>query len=146
MELITKLITENLGWCIVGSVTLIQISPLRIDPWTYIGKAVQGILGITGIQKRLDEMEKKADEKRMKQLRAAILDYANSCRNKQKHTYAEFQDVFRWYAEYNELIDKYGFENHFLEDEYEYIRKIFHRCQEENSFLEQINENEERMR
>ncbi len=143
-EFIEKLVMENLGWCIIGSITLIQIAPINIDPWSKVGVFIKGILGITGIERRLDTMEQKADEKCMKELRAYILDFANSCRNKRRHTYSEFQEVDRSNTEYDNLVKKYGFENHFLTEEFAYIQKIFHRCQEENSFLEQINKEEER--
>lgn len=146
LQNISTWLVDNSMLTIIGAVTLVQISPLKIDPWSYLGKELQGILGISDIQKRLDDMERRADEKRMKELRAAILDFANSCRSKRKHTYTEFQEVDRWNTEYKALVKKYNFENNFLEEEYAYIRKIFHRCQEENTFLEQINEAEERMR
>lgn len=91
------------------------------------------------LQTRLDEMEaaqqKSNDMQTVQTIRAHILDFANSCFNKRKHTKREFENVIDENAKYEELVAKYEIKNNVYKEDYDFIMKCYHKCQEEGTFL-----------
>ena len=93
------------------------------------------------LKKRLDEMEashqKSNDMQTVQTIRSHILDFANSCFNKRKHTKQEFENIIDENSKYEELVEKYGIKNNVYKEDYEFILKVYHKCQEEGSFLKE---------
>lgn len=91
------------------------------------------------LQTRLDEMEaaqqKSNDMQTVQTIRAHILDFANSCFNKRKHTKREFENIIDENAKYEELVEKYDIKNNVYKEDYDFIMKCYHKCQEDGSFL-----------
>lgn len=91
------------------------------------------------LKTRLDEMDeatqKSNDMQTIRQIRAHVLDFANSCMNKRKHTKLEFENIIEENKQYKALVKKYKIENDVYKEDYEFIMKIYHRCQDEGSFL-----------
>lgn len=90
---------------------------------------------------RLDEMEasqqKSNDMQTVQTIRSHILDFANSCFNKRRHTKQEFENIIDENTLYEELVKKYNIKNDVYKEDYEFIIKVYHRCQEEGSFLKE---------
>jgi RNA processing factor Prp31 len=90
---------------------------------------------------RLNEMEashqKSNDMQTVQTIRSHILDFANSCFNKRRHTKREFENIIDENSTYEELVEKYGIKNNVYKEDYDFILKIYHRCQEEGSFLKE---------
>jgi hypothetical protein len=84
---------------------------------------------------RLDQMEKSNDMQTVRQIKAHVLDFANSCLNKHKHTKKDFENIIAENQEYEILVSKYGLVNDVYTEDYNYIMKIYRKCLEENSFL-----------
>ena len=61
-------------------------------------------------EQRLDDIENESDQRRIKDCRWAILDFANSL-PKRIRTVDEFEHVFDIHGEYEELLKKYDLEN-----------------------------------
>ena len=87
------------------------------------------------LKSRLDLMEKSNDMQTVRQIKAHVLDFANSCMNKRKHTKMDFENIIKENQEYEELVKKYDLQNNVYAEDYAYIMKIYHHCQESNSFL-----------
>jgi len=87
------------------------------------------------LQRRLDEMEKSNDMQTMRQIKAHILDFANSCRNGRKHTMEDFKNVLDENREYENLVKKYNLKNDIYTEDLKYIKKIYQHCLETNDFL-----------
>lgn len=87
------------------------------------------------LKKRLDAMEKSNDLQSIRQIRAHVLDFANSCMNGRRHTVKDFDNIFDENAEYEALIKKHKIKNNKYKADYEFIEKVYKKCQEENSFL-----------
>ena len=87
------------------------------------------------LNNRLNEMERSNDMQTVRQIQAHVLDFANACLNHRRHTKQEFDSVIKENEEYEELVKKYGLKNNVYAEDYQYILKIYHRCQDENSFL-----------
>ena len=90
------------------------------------------------LKKRMDTMEKSNDLQTVRQIRAHVLDFANSCMNGRKHTKLDFENIMNNENEtYEALCKKYKIKNSVYKADYEYIEKCYKKCQEENSFLKE---------
>lgn len=95
------------------------------------------------LKTRLSEMERSNDMQTIRQIKAHVLDFANSCMNGRRHTRKDFVNINKENKEYERLVRKYGIENDAYTDDYKYIRKKYKECRENNSFLSDPNEDAE---
>lgn len=95
------------------------------------------------LKKRLDEMEesnqRSNDMQTIRQIKAHVLEFANSCMNKVKHTKKDFDNIIEENALYENLIKKYNMRNDVYTEDFNYVMKVYHRCQDECSFLNEKN-------
>ena len=120
-----------------------KISELRTDLDAFeertnksIGDMQKGTKGNCQLLKRrLDAMEKSNDMQTVRQIKAHILDFANSCMNGRLHTKKEFDNIIDENTQYEALVKKYKLKNAVYAEDYAFIMKIYHKCQEKNSFL-----------
>lgn len=87
------------------------------------------------LQGRLNEMERNNDMQTVRQIKAHVLDFANACLNHRPHTKQDFDSIIKENEEYEELIKKYKLKNNVYDEDYKYILKVYHKCQDEDSFL-----------
>lgn len=94
---------------------------------------------ITELDKKMEEkfndQQRESDEKEAKRLRYNIICFSDSCRVHNKHTKNHFENVMRDYDDYMEYCNKHNFDNHFIEEEHEYIKAVYQECLKENKFL-----------
>lgn len=87
------------GISAVVLLTLLQIAPIKINPWTWLarafGRAINGdiINEIKETRKRLDEHIRIDDEREADRHRERILKFNNAVRQGKRHTQEEFVDV-----------------------------------------------------
>lgn len=84
---------------------------------------------------RLDAMEKSNDMQTVRQIKAHVLDFANSCMNGRKHTFRDFRNIIKENKQYETLVEKYGLVNDVYKDDFEFIMEIYHDCKKNRSFL-----------
>lgn len=148
-------VQQMLEWCgknivvvLVGLSALIQITPIKINPWTtlfkWIGNKVNEDLRkeVGGVNKKLDSLSKDVDdlsrqrkEDEKDRIRWEILDFANSCRNGRRHTKDEYLHIIELNDKYKKLLKETGDKNGVFEVEYEYIKQLYKERQEKNDFL-----------
>lgn len=87
------------------------------------------------LKKRLDNVEKSNDMQTVRQIRAHVLDFANSCMNKRKHTKNEFETIIKENTDYEALVKKYRLKNDVYKEDYEFIMNCYHDCQKNGTFL-----------
>ena len=88
------------------------------------------------LKAKLALMERSNDMQTLRQIKAHILDFANSCMNKRKHTKQDFENIIHENEEYEHIVAKYkDITNDVYTEDYNYIMKIYHKCQDEGSFL-----------
>ena len=87
------------------------------------------------LSERLNEMERSNDMQTVRQIKAHVLDFANACLNHRRHTKQEFESILKENEEYEDLVRKYNLKNNVYDEDYKYIVKLYHKCQDENSFL-----------
>ena len=134
MEL--KTILEYSGGVLAILLTLIQITPIKINPWSAIAKAIgRAING--DVLESLKAAERRIDENEIDRLRWEILDFANSCRNGRKHTQEEFEHILDMHEKYEKILIRQHRENGKVTRAYEYIKDIYDKRNENNDFLPQ---------
>lgn len=126
----------------------IQITPIKINPWSrlfkWIGKIIttesdkkiEKLITTTGkMEENITTLQTNMNENEKDRIRWEILDFANSCRNGRKHTKDEFQHIVALNDKYKNLLALTGDKNGVFEIEYDYIKKIYAERQEKNDFL-----------
>ena len=120
---------------------LIQIVPIKINPWSalfkWIGKLITGnaCSKIDGLIDKVEKIEKDVKTNEKDRIRWEILDFANSCRNNRKHTRDEFQHIVALNDKYKRLLKETNDTNGVFEVEYNYIQDLYAERLEKNDFL-----------
>lgn len=120
-----------------------KISALKTDLDAFEGKTERNVSEMknatnsncVALKARLDQMEKSNDMQTVRQIKVHVLDFANSCLNGVKHTKQDFENIIKENEEYEELVSKYTLRNDVYAEDFKYIMKIYHECQEKHSFL-----------
>lgn len=128
-------ILNHWAFCAFVLACFIQITPIiKFNPFTAVFKWVGH--AITGdIEKRLDEIEKHQMEDEKDRIRYEVLDFANSCRNKRRHSKDEFLHIIEINDKYEVLLKKTKDTNGVFKAEFDYIMDLYRNCQKENDFL-----------
>lgn len=124
---------------LVGAVTLVQIAPIKINPWSWLAMLIRKAIGtsdlaqkIESIEQKVENLEVKFDEQltsvsrdnaktRAKVIRKDIIYFAESLKRGKSYSQSEFEEVGRLINEYNGLIKDYGFKNSYCKAQMEYI-------------------------
>lgn len=148
MEQLLQAITDLFDWLlnnlwitILGSITLIQVSPIKLDPWTWIGKLFRSFF-TKDLDKRLNEIRNDieaikgtiADDK-VENARWNILDFANSCRQGRRHTKEEWDHCIQsiyWYTDY---CLAHNINNGVLTECEDYLKDTYRKILEKDDFL-----------
>ena len=125
----------------LGGMTLIEVAPIKINPWKriarWIGRAINGEFYNT-IQKmdgKLEGMQEAIDENEIDRIRWEILDFANTCRNGRRHTKEEFDHIIIMHQKYIDILKRRNRTNGQVDLAYRYIEELYMRCQLEGDFL-----------
>lgn len=98
-ELLKNLIFFHPEITILGAITLIQITPIKINPWTAVCKFIKKLLigdietKLDGISDKVNTLEKRVKEERALQARTQILRFADELYNGDHHSKEYFDDV-----------------------------------------------------
>ena len=91
---------------------------------------------------KVDEVDKKLDDhikedkiEKLESMRRDILEFANSCMNKRKHTQEQFTFVIKKCDEYEKYIEENHIKNGEISSAIEEIRRLNTKCRQENSYL-----------
>lgn len=136
------------GLFLVILLTLIQITPVKWNPWdsilTWLGKKLNA-----GVKKEVDELkdslkevEKKLDNhiteskvKDLKDTRRDILDFCSSSMNGQRHTQEQYRFVIKKCDEYELYVEANKIKNGEITSAIKEIRRRYDRHIQQNDFL-----------
>jgi hypothetical protein len=141
MQQVVEWIGKNLWTIIIVISIFIQITPIKVNPWSalfkWIGKTITGnaCSKIDGLIDKVGKIEKDVKTNEKDRIRWEILDFANSCRNDRKHTRDEFQHIVALNDKYKRLLKETGDSNGVFEVEYNYIQDLYAERLEKNDFL-----------
>lgn len=141
--------TELVLAVIVVLMTLIQVTPIQINPWDALfrwlgGKFNKGLFTrIDILEQKLDEHIEGSNEERIRKVRADILDFGNACMNHRAHTKEEFEFVISECDQYEQHIRKLNQPNGVATATIAEIRRLYEKGIRENSFLKEGGEDDE---
>lgn len=148
MEVIIKsiidLVQHNTSYCaflIVFIATCIEIVPIKINPLSallhWVGDRINGNIKtqLGEISEQLNQVSDRVDKMEINDMRSTILDFANSCMNERKHTQEEFDHVIDLYQTYETIIKEKDLKNGKVDLAYNYIKELYTKSLQENSFL-----------
>lgn len=135
---------------VLATLTVIQISPLKIDPWGFIHKNVVKFLNGEVLEKISDlddRVAKIQEEVVLNEMRRAkseavgarirILRFNDELLHNQAHSKAMFDQILLDIDHYNEYCEKdTHFRNGVTMLASENIRKVYAKCSEEHKFLD----------
>lgn len=134
---------------VLTGMTLIQIAPIKIDPWTALARAIGRALN-HDISVSVDKVNSKVDslsvsvsslksemqEKAAIDARARILVFGDECRRGVRHSKDCFDSIFADITTYEQFCTEHpNFKNNMTVVTVQYINKIFQHCLETNDFL-----------
>lgn len=134
MQQILRWLANHPLTSLVAFTGLIQIIPIKINPWSALLKWISKI--VTGDAcGKIDDLIKQVDENEKDRIRWEILNFANSCHNGRRHTRDEFQHIVTLRDKYKKLLEKTNDINGVFDVEYKYIQDQYAERLEKNDFL-----------
>lgn len=136
---------DILNWCIGGFVALTVLLESCTDSlkfWTWLLRKIGGVMN-KPLEDKLDAMETKLDkhikddtEDSMRRARVMILSFAADSRRGVLHTEEQFNNVLLAIDDYEAYCAEHkDFKNNQGIASIAYIKEIYAKCLEENSFL-----------
>lgn len=134
LDFITQFIINNPVITLIGTVTLIQIVPIKLDPWSMLLNTISEAL-VGDMRKDLAEVKTDLERESVDNKRWNILDFANSCRNGRMHTKEEWNHVLEQLKQYETFCREKNIDNGVIEEETKYLRELYHDRNIKNDFL-----------
>lgn len=140
MEL--KELLLNGGGTLLVLLTLIQIAPVKINPWSSIAKAVgRAINGevlekVSKLDQEMQGVRAAMAEGKAVNCRARILRFGDECLHGERHTKEHFDQTLRDIAAYERYCEDHpDFENNVTELTSDRIKEIYRHCLTNDDFL-----------
>ena len=135
IEVTQKLTAGELaGWAVVLIIllfSLIQISPLRLNPWDnilgWVGQKVNG-----DMQAQLKELKKHVQDMWVASHRQTVLMFAREARAGVEHSSDEWTNVLNMIAEYEAFCQGNTITNGIVKADSEYIRNLYQELSREH--------------
>ena len=153
-DFLNNLNLGNLSFIVIMVLSLVEISPIKINPWSVLIKWIAKLLGIVDlktdmvqVRDRMDELEKKIDqmkisEKEKEQIKEAlaarrrILRFNDELLLKIKHSKEMFNDILKDITDYDNYCRTHpDFVNQRAVFAEQNVGKAYKKCMEENDFL-----------
>lgn len=138
-------VSELCGWIFGGIIAIsaiIQITPIKLNPWSWVAKKVghavnkEVIDKVDGLELDLKNMKDAQEERNAKSARTKILEFGDELYHDIKHSKESFDDILDIITEYEQYCkDHPEFKNKRTERTVKHIEKIYDQCREEHTFL-----------
>ena len=138
---IALLFQENGGIIAVGAVvvmSLVEISPIKINPWSWIGKVLnKDILHkLEKVEKDVAEVKREVGESSAVTSRYRILRFDDEILHDIKHSKEHFDQILLDIDVYEKFCEEHpDFKNNLAVMAIKHIKEIYSNCSRENSFL-----------
>lgn len=137
MQIIKEILSylvDNPWIALFGSTVIIQISPIKINPWSALMAWIRRML-VGDLEKSMSELKRDFEEEKVNLMRWNILDFANSCRNDRKHTKEEWNHCLSQLAEYEKHCEEKHIPNGVINEDGKYLRELYRERCMKNDFL-----------
>ena len=153
-ELLNQLNLGNLSILLFLVLSIVEIAPVKINPWSVLIKWLARLLGISDlkteivqVRDRMDELEKKIDDMKISndeknQLKEAlaarrrILRFNDELLQKVRHSKEMFDDILKDITDYDNYCREHpDFVNKKAVLSEQNVTRAYQKCMEENDFL-----------
>lgn len=141
METVISAITTGL-LILFGATTLIQIAPIKINPWSWIARAIGRAINAEVIDKvdkletKVENIKKNTEEHEAKSARVRILRFGDEILHDVKHSQEHYNQVLLDITEYEEYCRQHPeFRNNVTGITTKRIMATYEKCLKDNSFL-----------
>lgn len=143
IDVIFKFLMHHPEFTVLGAITLIQVAPIKLDPWAWLARWFKKIL-MGDIDKKLDdisnkqlELEEQIKESEAKTARTHILRFADELYTRQiKHSKDYFDDILDDIKDYELYCDSHKkFKNGKTEMAVTLIKKTYSELYDDHKFL-----------
>ena len=139
---ITKQIAIGSGGALILLLTIIQIAPIKINPWSWmarrIGRAINGEVldKVDTLGKELADHKAKSEERHATLCRAHILRFGDEVLHGIPHSKEGYDNILLDIDSYEEYCEKNpGYKNNVALETIKHIKKMYQKHLEEDSFL-----------
>ena len=124
------------GGLLLVLMTLIQVAPVKINPWSWLAKAIGKAMGIEAIEKKLDAHIDMDDRRTADGHRARILHFNNELLRNIGHTKEELIEALTEIDAYEKYCDKHPeYPNNRAVLAIENIREVYKERLKKHDFL-----------
>lgn len=130
------------GGVLLILMTLIQVTPIKFNPWSwigrYIGRAINGevLSKVDNLSKELADHKEKSEERHATLCRAHILRFGDEVLHGIPHSKEGYDNILLDIDSYEEYCDKHpGYKNNVALATIAHIKKMYQKHLEEDSFL-----------
>ena len=135
---------DLIGWSVGIMLSLsvvIEISPIKLNPWTHIakwiGKAINGEVmeKVDALNKDLQDLKHTTDERNAKLLRSHILTFGDEILHDQKHSKERFDQILQDITEYERYCHEHPeFKYNMTRLSTKRIQTVYEQCMIDGSF------------
>ena len=118
MEKIQQFIVNYKEFLTILALIGIEISPIKLNPFTWLGKKIGKLLGIDALNKQVEALEKKVDINERDRIRYEILQFSGSLRNGLRRTENDYTHIEELYEKYHNELKA----NSYITSEMQFIR------------------------
>lgn len=120
---------------IVILLSVVEISPIKINPWSFVGGVIGKLIGIKTVSDKVDALEEKVDENYAVTIRVRILRFGDDLQDNRilsKDSWNQVMDDIRRYEIYTR--DHPNFKNNITVATINFIKKEYARLLEERAW------------
>jgi len=139
-KVISAFVTAVVG--AFATLTVLQVAPIKINPWTWIARAIGRAINAEVIDKvgklesEVQSIKKNTEEHEAKSARVRILRFGDEILHDVKHSQEHFNQVLLDITEYEEYCSKHPeFRNNVTGITTKRIMETYERCLKDNNFL-----------
>ena len=141
MDKIIEAVTAGIV-AVLGGATLLQIAPVKVNPWTWVARAIGRAINAEVIQ-RVDQLEEnlldlktKTEVHEAKSARMRILRFGDEILHNVKHSQEHYNQILLDITEYEEYcVEHPEFRNNVTGITTKRIKATYEQCLQEHSFL-----------
>ena len=130
------------GGVILFLMTLIQITPIKINPWSWIGKKIGRLINeevmakVDNLGQELAEHKANSEERHATLCRAHILRFGDEVRHGIPHSKEGYDNILLDIDSYEEYCEKHpGYKNNVAVATITHIKNMYQKHLQEDSFL-----------
>lgn len=130
------------GGVLLILMTLIQITPIKINPWSWIGNKIGRFLNgevidkVDELGKELADHKEKSEERHATLCRAHILRFGDEVLHGIPHSKEAYDNILIDIDSYEEYCDKHpGYKNNIAVETIKHIKTMYHKHLIDDSFL-----------